>query len=229
MDRLTKSVFFILALVGVIGFVLSYEALMTVAQGNGKPGWLGVIWPLIIDVPIVGFSLAAVIARRERRSAAAPRFVVVIATAATVAYNWYHAHALGVVAVTVAIAAPVAYFAAFEIALWLIGILTDGSDNAPAMTSKRLVNVTMPLSPVTLSRRPSGRGVVNRRRKAMTNNASDKLPDLSHLSKPERVAKLPDYQHLSLGELKEIFNVSKRTLYRYADAAGVSLNGQVKS
>lgn len=242
MDRLTKTVFFILALVGVIGFVLSYEALMTVAHDNGKPGWLGVIWPLIIDVPIVGFSLAAVIAKRLRRSAAAPRFVVVVATAATVAYNWYHAHALGVVAVTVAVAAPVAYFAAFEIALWLIGILTDDSDNAVIVTAAGVTAAT--LSSVTLSAgQPTGRGVVRRKRKAVSNAVTKKaaspsppkhgksgsLPDLSHLSASERRDKLPELSHLSAAELAAMFGKSSRTIYRDANLAGIDLSVNGKS
>ncbi len=141
--RLTVLVFVLMGVIGGIGFTLSYEALMTVAQTHGKPGWLGVLWPLIIDVPIVAFSLAAVIATSSGKPATVPRAVVVLATLATIAYNWFHAAAPVplpeyVVRVTVATAAPVMYFLSFEVSLWLIGIVSTrrnvGKMTLPATT-----------------------------------------------------------------------------------------------
>lgn len=130
-DKMPFLAFGLMTVTGVIGFVLSYEALWSLADAHGKDGWRGGVWPLVIDLPIVAFSLAGVIAARRQVSAILPRLVVAGATLATVAYNWYHAYdnakdfSYNVIAVTVAISAPVLYFWSFEIALWLIGVLRD--------------------------------------------------------------------------------------------------------
>jgi len=203
--RLTVIVFVLMAIIGGIGFTLSYEALMAVAQSHGKAGWLGVLWPLIIDAPIVAFSLAAVIATAKHRSPMTPRAVVILATVATIAYNWFHAYTPGVdvtsnaVAVSVAVMAPVMYFLSFEVSLWLIGIVTDVTEPDKTVTRPAL----QPDKAVT--------NVTPAPDKTVTNVT---LPDLSHYDKEQRQAALPEYKHLSRDELSSMFGVSLATISR---------------
>lgn len=144
----TKSMivatFILMLAIGGIGFWLSYEALKNVAQSYGKPGLLGLAWPLIIDLPIIAFSLAGIIAQTIGKSPYLPRAIVALMTAVTVAYNWFHAYDVtastvdNVVTVSVAVAAPLMYLAAFEVSLWLIdAIMGRGTVTTPAPQSDK--------------------------------------------------------------------------------------------
>jgi len=221
--RLTILVFVLMTIIGGIGFTLSYEALMTVAQDHGKSGWLGVLWPLIIDAPIVAFSLAAVIAAAKDRSAATPRGVVILATVATIAYNWFHAYAPGVplmtnvVAVSVAVMAPVMYFLSFEVSLWLIGVVTDVT---PEPDKKPDIHAPKPaIKPAATT--PKAPLQPDKKQDITTPNPAKK--PASKPAKSERQAVILANLDKTQAELAKMLNVSTRTISREIEA----LNGQM--
>jgi len=118
-----NAVLFLTGTIALISFALSYQVLVNVAQAGGKPEQLSYLWPLIIDLPIIAFSLVAIVAVRNGRSRKGAWSMVAFATALTVGFNiWYHWGSL--LSVIVGATAPVMYLLSFEAFLWAVKLST---------------------------------------------------------------------------------------------------------
>lgn len=67
-DRFKSVVVFLVASVGVLAFVLSYNALYLMASQHGHNGVLAFLWPLIIDLPLVVLTLVMLYGQVNRWS-----------------------------------------------------------------------------------------------------------------------------------------------------------------
>jgi hypothetical protein len=149
--RLSAVTIALVATITVLSFVLSYAALVTVAQ-QVKSGWLAYLWPLIIDVPIVAFSVVALLAVTLHRSAIVPRVLVGLASAATVYFNYVatpQPQAL-IDAITfkaVAVSAPIMLLLSFEVLVWLLRIVAPQPDEVVTATSQQPDEVVTTASP----------------------------------------------------------------------------------
>lgn len=105
-NGLTATVVLLVFLIGTGAFVLSYDALYTTGNLNGVPNDKAWIWPLLIDAPLVVFTLALLISQIMRQPVKLWASLVILYTLATVGFNLSHAQptALGWL---VAIVAPV--------------------------------------------------------------------------------------------------------------------------
>ncbi len=76
MAKTTTRIFWItaaaVALIAAGSFALSYSALMQLAAANGVSGRLAYIWPLIVDVSVIVFTAAVLVAQLQRRGAKLP-------------------------------------------------------------------------------------------------------------------------------------------------------------
>lgn len=115
--RLTGAAMLTVGLTMLLSFYLSYESLWHYAANSGKEGQAARLWPLIIDVPVVGFSVLTVLLALLGKSAWLLRLGVAGATGATVYFNYRYAVQAGNDWL-VAVAAPVMYFASFEALLY---------------------------------------------------------------------------------------------------------------
>ena len=107
------SILFLLVAIG--SFALSYNALRAIAIANGIPdNWLGDIWPLLVDVSLVVFSLAVVTAHLYSESTRKQWMLVTIYTIATVMFNMLHAPD-NLLARVIAAIPPVSLFFSFEL------------------------------------------------------------------------------------------------------------------
>ena len=111
------------AIIAVLSFTLSYAALYEMALSNGYPAVLAYIWPLLIDAPLVVFSLATVNAYLHNESTTKQWSLVGIYTLLTIFFNALHAPTIGdvipvsvapILPLIVAIIAPVSLFFSFE-------------------------------------------------------------------------------------------------------------------
>lgn len=111
--------------IAVISFYLSYSVLSAVALDGGKNNGQAALWPLIIDLPVVAFSITAIFAivLGNRWFAGVCRLVVVLATGVTIYFNVHYANIHGQ-SWQVAIAAPIAYVVSFEVLAWLFETLS---------------------------------------------------------------------------------------------------------
>lgn len=123
---LSIVVLFLVSTVTLISFVLSYEALWRFALDGGKPWLLAFLWPVIIDLPIVVFSLVALFAVVLGYSPWPFRGLVLLATLGTVWFNYSYALSGGL-SWEVYITAPIMYFTSFEVLVWLIKIVSGRS------------------------------------------------------------------------------------------------------
>ena len=111
------------AIIAVLSFILSYAALYEMALSNGYSATLAMIWPLLIDAPLVVFSLAVVNAYLHNESTHKQWILVGIYTLLTIFFNALHAPTTGdiipvsvapILPLIVAIIAPVSLFFSFE-------------------------------------------------------------------------------------------------------------------
>ena len=111
------------AIIAVLSFTLSYAALYEMALSNGYPVALAYIWPLLIDEPLVVFSLATVNSYLHNESTVKQWILVGIYTLLTIFFNALHAPTTGdiipvsvapILPLIVAIIAPVSLFFSFE-------------------------------------------------------------------------------------------------------------------
>lgn len=123
---LSVVVLFLVSLVTIISFVLSYEALWNFAIAGGKPERLAWLWPVIIDLPIVVFSVVALFAVSLGYNPWPFRLVVGLATALTVWFNYSYAISQDV-SWQVYVTAPVMYFVSFEVLAWVIKVVSEKS------------------------------------------------------------------------------------------------------
>lgn len=105
---------FLVFLVAVGSFALSYNALRQVAIDNGIQGNLSYVWPLLIDFSLIVFSLAVVNAYLHSQDTKKQWALVGVYTISTIGFNVAHAPA-NLQAQIVASIAPVSLFFSFEI------------------------------------------------------------------------------------------------------------------
>lgn len=110
-----------------LAFLLSYDVLWSYALDGGKPEWLAMLWPLIIDLPIAAFSIVAMLfAFLGSRLSWFPRIGVFALACLTVYFNYTYAAAHDL-SWKVAISAPIMYAVSFECVILVIGLLTSRS------------------------------------------------------------------------------------------------------
>lgn len=110
------------AIIAVLSFTLSYAALYEMALSNGYSVALAMIWPLLIDAPLVVFSLATVNAYLHNESTVKQWSLVGVYTLLTIFFNALHApignvipnSIMVIMPIIVAIIAPVSLFFSFE-------------------------------------------------------------------------------------------------------------------
>lgn len=103
---LTGIVTLLVFLIGAGAFVLSYDALYATGQQHGSfvPNKVW-IFPLLIDAPLVVFTLALLIFQIMRQSVKLWAFLVILYTLATIGFNLSHAQP-SPLGYTIAIVAP---------------------------------------------------------------------------------------------------------------------------
>jgi hypothetical protein len=104
----------LVAIIALISFIISYHALQGVASTNGLDGWLSYLWPLLIDLALIVFSLCVVTAHLHSESTFWQWCMVIGCTLATITYNYLHAPNT-YTAQSVAIIPPVMLFCSFEL------------------------------------------------------------------------------------------------------------------
>lgn len=105
-NGLTGTVALMVMLIGAGAFVLSYDALYATGLTHGIPADKAWIWPLLIDAPLIVFTLALLVSQIMRSSARLWAGLVILYTLATVGFNLSHAQP-SPLGWTVAIVAPV--------------------------------------------------------------------------------------------------------------------------
>lgn len=105
-NSLTATVALLVLLIGTGAFVLSYDALFVTGLAHGIPDGKAWIWPLLIDGPLVVFTVALLVSQIMRHSAKLWAGLVILYTLATVGFNLSHAQPTPL-GWTVAIVAPV--------------------------------------------------------------------------------------------------------------------------
>lgn len=109
-NRLTG---WLVGLLAVIAFVISYNALRHVALDYGIPEQLSYVWPLLVDFALIVFSLAVLRASLFNERTVWPWTLIILSTVTTVAFNLIHAP-LNRTAQVVAAVAPIILFLSFE-------------------------------------------------------------------------------------------------------------------
>lgn len=105
-SRLTATVALMVLAIGAGAFVISYDALYAIGQANGIPTSKAWIWPLLIDAPLIVFTLALLVSQIMRQSAKLWAGLVILYTLATIGFNLSHAQP-SPLGWTVAIVAPI--------------------------------------------------------------------------------------------------------------------------
>jgi hypothetical protein len=90
-NNLTATVALMVLLIGVGAFILSYDALYATGAAHGLPLSKVWIWPLLIDAPLIVFTLALLISQLMRSSAKLWAVLVILYTLATIGFNLSHA------------------------------------------------------------------------------------------------------------------------------------------
>lgn len=90
-NALTGLVAFIVLAIAAAAFILSYDALYHVALDNGQPASKAWLWPLLIDAPLVVFTLGLLVAQIARQPILFWAGLVILYTLATIAFNLAHA------------------------------------------------------------------------------------------------------------------------------------------
>lgn len=105
-NGLTGTVALMVLFIGSGAFVLSYDALYQTGLTNGIPSNKAWIWPLLIDLPLIVFTLALLVSQLMRSSAKLWASLVILYTLATIGFNLSHAQQ-SILGYTVAIVAPI--------------------------------------------------------------------------------------------------------------------------
>lgn len=89
---LTATVAILTLAIGAGAFALSYDALHATGLEHGTfPAGLGWLFPLLIDLPLVIFTLALLVSQLTRQSGKLWAALVIVYTLATVGFNLAHA------------------------------------------------------------------------------------------------------------------------------------------
>lgn len=117
--------------VAIISFILSYHALREMAFANGLAGQLSYLWPLLVDLSMIVFSLCVVTAHLYGETVWKQWLLVGLYTITTCGFNWLHAPDTWI-AHTVAIVPPVSLFFSFEL---LMSQLKNGVKRSQKITT----------------------------------------------------------------------------------------------
>ena len=90
-NRIFWAVTFAVCLIGLGSFSLSFMALYALATANGTPAFLGWIWPLIVDVSMVIYTAAILVAHLQHRGAKLPIGLTIFYALVTITGNILHA------------------------------------------------------------------------------------------------------------------------------------------
>jgi FtsZ-binding cell division protein ZapB len=90
-NRLFWAVSVAVALIALGSFTLSFTALLALATGNGIPAGLGWIWPLIVDLSMVIYTAAILVAQLQHRNAKLPIALTIFYALVTITGNVLHA------------------------------------------------------------------------------------------------------------------------------------------
>ena len=94
-NRIVNRIFWAVALavcgIGLGSFSLSFMALYALATANGTPTFLGWIWPLIVDVSMVIYTAAILVAHLQYRGAKLPISLTIFYALVTITGNILHA------------------------------------------------------------------------------------------------------------------------------------------
>jgi hypothetical protein len=112
-NALTALVTLLVLAIGAGAFILSYDALLAVARQNGQPIDKAWIWPLLIDAPLVVFTLGLLVYQLMRERVRFWWLLVAGYTLATIAFNLAHAPET-VLGRVVAVVAPLGLFLTTE-------------------------------------------------------------------------------------------------------------------
>jgi Protein of unknown function (DUF2637) len=107
----------VLPVIAVIGFAVSFQTIAGLAKAQHMPGW-PVLYPVLIDVFLLGVAIEARRASADGRSDLVPRLITWALAAFTVYVNAHGAPAGDWVGIALHIAAPVAWITFLELARW---------------------------------------------------------------------------------------------------------------
>ncbi len=124
----------LMAILSMLAFVLSYDALRAVALAHGISVELSFLWPILIDGALVICSLAALRARALKTSLSWPRLMIATFTLATVFFNLVHVQEIAsfVPAILlnglVAAVPPLALVLAFETFVLMVDVNAEAKE-----------------------------------------------------------------------------------------------------
>lgn len=107
----------VLAVIAGIGFAVSFQTISHLAATQHMPGW-PVLYPLLFDAAILGFTIEARKAIDDRRSDLVPRMLAWAAAAFTVYVNAHGSPARDWLGMTLHVAAPCMWIAFLELTRW---------------------------------------------------------------------------------------------------------------
>jgi len=107
-------------LVALGSFALSYNALRDMAIRNGIEGTLSYVWPLLIDLALIVFSLSVVNSYLQSETTKKQWALVGVYTVATIGFNVAHAPSSFQAQIVAAIA-PISLFFSFELLMSQLG------------------------------------------------------------------------------------------------------------
>lgn len=102
---LTWLVAVLVAAIGAIALYISYDALYQTGLENGYSGTRAWLWPLLVDAPLVVFTVAVLVAQLLRQKITLWAGLVIAYTLATIGFNLAHAQS-SLLGWGVAMAAP---------------------------------------------------------------------------------------------------------------------------
>lgn len=118
--------FCVVSLVALIAFIISYNALVEVANSNGVKGYLAYLWPLLIDMPIIAFAINGLVNKAVlKKTSYLSATMMLFFSVASLAFNLAHAGDTSWLAIAVAIVPPVALIASDMALRDLVGTLHD--------------------------------------------------------------------------------------------------------
>ena len=127
----------ILAIVSVISFTLSFIALreMAIEYLYLDQPFFGSLWPILVDTALIGFSVAAAVARMSNQSSFKFWLLVSIYTVLTIIFNVLHAPD-NFISKFMAIIPPLTLVGTFEVFLYLFNKFTQELNNQTYVEDK---------------------------------------------------------------------------------------------
>lgn len=120
----SKLAAWLVGLLAIMAFVLSYSSLQHMAAGHGITGWLSYVWPALLDFAMVVFSLAILRANLRQEPSWYPWSLTIAFSGVSVLANILDVTPLGIPSVVIAAGvkalAPVALVLAFELLMTMV-------------------------------------------------------------------------------------------------------------